>query len=209
MLSKIPPWAVAVAGAAIAIAATLTSSTLLYQTRSEVSAEQSMIREDRGRVDRLWASHVQADQRSTAANVFLGQALETGSNQQFLLDQVAKQLLSAVLSMWAASGEPVPEAQPEPIAEAEQQLRNGNADGYATLMQEIDRLRILSQSHIETLGDDIRAAEARIDALQDRELWLYLAYVFSNVLALVVTMCKDLPVWGGKRHRVRSGTDLG
>lgn len=97
--------------------------------------------------------------------------------------------------MWAASGEPVPDEPPEEIATFEEQLRKGNADGYASLKAEIDRLRLLSQTRLNALSSETRAAESRIASLQTRESWVYLAYVFFNLLGLMVTMCKDLPVW--------------
>ena len=109
MLSRIPSWAVAVAGAAIAIAATATSTMLLHQTRADITAVKSEIADTRRAVDRLWSSHLQADQRSTAADVFFAQALGSDTSRSFLLEQAAYQLRGAVLSMWAASGEPVPD----------------------------------------------------------------------------------------------------
>ena len=195
MQSKIPSWVVAVAGAAIVIVATATSSTLLYQTRAAVSVAQSEIAEMRRKVDRLWGSHLQADQRSAAADVFFAQALAPSTNRSFLLQQAAFQLRGAVLSMWAASGEAVPDKIPAEIAAFEKQLGDGDARGYASLKKEIDRLRLGSQSHLNGLGDDIRALESSIASEQVRESWIYLAFVFFNLLGLMVTMCKDLPVW--------------
>ncbi len=109
MLSRVPSWAVAVAGAAIVIAATATSTVLLHQTRADITAVKS----------------------------------------------------------------------------------------------EIDRLRLLSQTHIGGRADDSRAAESRGESLQARESWVYLAYVFFNLLGLMVTMGKDLPVWKAERHSER------
>ena len=143
----------------------------------------------------MWSSHRQADERSTAAAVFFAQAFGPGGGRSFLLDEAAFQLRGAVLSMWAASGEAVPDEPPQTIATAERALRNGDAGGYELLTLEIDRLRLLSQSHLNGLNEDIRAAEARIEWLRARESTLYLAYVFFNLLGLIVTMCKDLPVW--------------
>ena len=205
MPSKIPSWAVAVAGAAIAIAATATSTTLLHQTRGDITAMKSKIADTRREVDRLWSSHLQADQRATTADVFFAQALGAdASHQSFLLEQSAYQLRGAVLSMWAASGESVPDYPPEAIAEAERLLSEGVRNGYVSLKLEIDRLRLLSQKHISGRADNIRAAESRIDSLQARESWIYLAYVFFNILGLMITMCKDIPVWKVERHEKRA-----
>ena len=205
MLSKIPSWAVGVAGAVIAIVATITSSTLLYQTRGDIAEVRSEIEDKRSTVERMWSSHRQADQRATAADMFLAQALGPGAGRTFLLEQAAYQMRGAVLSMWAASGEDVPDNTPETIAEAEDLLGNGDVAGYATLRAEVDRLRLLSQSHLNGVADEIRAGESRIEALQAWESWLYLAYVFFNLLALMVTMCKDLPVWRAQGHGARAG----
>ena len=108
-----------------------------------------------------------------------------------------------MLSMWAASGEPVPDIPTEAIAAAEELLREGNTNGYVSLKSEINRLRLLSQTHINERAADIRAAESRVEALQARESRVYLAYVFFNLLGLMVTMCKDLPVWKTERHGER------
>ena len=202
MLSKIPSWAVAVTGGAIVIAATATSTMLLHQARLDITAVKSEIAETRNAVDRLWDSHLQADHRSTAADVFFARALESDTSQKvrsFLFKQAAEHLRGAVLSMWAASGEPVPDKSPETIAAAEQLLREGNTDGYVSLKSEINRLRLLSQTHINGRTADVRAAESRVEALQARESHVYLAYVFFNLLGLMVTMCKDLPVWKAER----------
>ena len=205
MPSMIPSWAIAIAGAVIAIAATAISSTLLYHIQGDIAAIKSEISDARIASDRLWRSHLQADQRSTTADVFLAHALGAeASHQSFLHEQAANQLFGAVLSMWAASGEPVPDGPPNAIVEAKRQLHEGDVEGYVLLKSKIDQLRLLSQEHINGQADDIQAAESRIESLQVRESRIYLAYVFFNLLGLMVTMCKDLPVWKGKQgHTLR------
>ena len=99
MLSRFPSWAVAVLGAAIVIVATGTSSTLLHRTRADIGIAQTKIAEMRRKVDRLWGCHLQADQRSAAADVFFAQALVPSANRSFLLQQAAFQLRGAALSM--------------------------------------------------------------------------------------------------------------
>lgn len=64
---------------------------------------------------------------------------------------------------------------------------------------EIDRLRQGSQSQINGLAESIRAAESRVVSGQTCEARIYLAYVFFNLLGLMVTMCKDLPIWKANR----------
>ena len=200
MRSRIPSWVVAVVGAAIAIVATATSATLLHQTRTNLKDAWSEIGDTRREVDLLWSSHRQADQRSATADVFFAQALAESPSRSFLLEQTAFQLRGAVLSMWAASGEPVPDETPAAITADESKLRKGDARGYASLKSEIDRLRLLSQSHLDGLSARNRAAESRIESLQAHGASLYLAYVFFNLLGLMVTMCKDLPVWRVERR---------
>ena len=137
--------------------------------------------------------------------MFVAQALGPGAGRAFLLEQAAYQLRGAVLSMWAASGESVPDTPPTAVAAADERLRNGDTDGYTSLRSEIDRLRLLSRLHLNGLADGIRASETRIESLQASESWLYLAYVFFNLLGLMVTMCKDLPVWRSDGHGARAG----
>lgn len=200
MLSRIPSWVAGVTGAVIAIAATITSSTLLHQTRGEIADVGSEIADKRDSVNRLWSNHRRADQQSTAADMFLAQALAPSPGQSFLLERTAYHMMGAVLSMRTASGEPVPDETPETIAEAMELLGKGDAAGYETLRSEIDRLRLLSQSHLNDLANETQSAEARIESLRARESWLYLAYVFFNLLGLMVVMCKDLPVWRAEVH---------
>lgn len=195
MLSRIPSWGVAVGGAAIAIFATATSTILLHQTRTSVTAERSEIAETYRKIDRLWSNHRQADQRSTAADVFFAQAIGEKSSRATLLQLAAQHLRGAVLSMWVASGEPVPEQTPVAIAALEAKLSSGDVNGYAPLKAKIDELRLRSQSHLNEMSAGIRAAEARIESLEARESTIYLTYVFFNLLGLIVAMCKDLPVW--------------
>ena len=163
---------------------------------------KSKIADTRRVVDNLWSSHLQADQRSTAADVFFAQALVTDSNHQssFLLEQAAYQLRGAVLSMWAASGESVPDNPPKWIVEAQHLLLEGDTNGYVELKSEINRLRLLSQKHINGQANDIRTVETRIESVEARESWIYLAYVFFNLFGLMVTMCKDIPVWKTERY---------
>lgn len=198
-------WGVAVTGAAIAIVATVTSSTLLYQVRAEIDAARVQIESTRRTVERLWSNHREADQRATSAGLFVAQALEPSAGREFLLDQAAYHMRGAVLSMLAASGEPVPDVPPEAVVAAESGLRAGDAKAYALLQSEVDRLRLLSQSHINRLNDVVRGTESRVESLRSRESWIYLAYVFFNLLGLMVAMCKDLPVWRAERAAAGAG----
>ena len=55
------------------------------------------------------------------------------------------------------------------------------------------------------LYDVVRGTESRIKSLRSRESWIYLAYVFFNLLGLMVAMCKDLPVWRSERAAAGAG----
>ena len=199
MLSNIPSWVVAVIGAFIVIVATATSVTLIHQTGEEIAKAKAEIMTLQDQRDLLWSSHFLADQRSTAADFFLAEALGESPNTSFLLDRTAYQLQGAVLAMLVSSGEEVPGQTPEKIQKFIAALRKGDKSAYTGLQSEIDRLRLLSQSYINQLSADIRSIESRIESLDARESSLYLVYVFFNVLGLIVTMCKDLPVWKGQQ----------
>ena len=203
MISSVPSWAVTIAGASIVVIATFTSSTVLYQIRENVTKARSEIADDRHRIDRLWSSHRQADQRATAADIFLAEALGESSSTPFLLEQAAYQLRGALLSMWAASGQDIPDDPPKNIEILEGKLRQGDLSAYEGLKSEINRLRLLSQSYINQISSDIRSVESGLEALEARQSAIYLAYVFFNLFGLIVTMCKDLPVWRDTRSGLR------
>lgn len=202
MMSRIPSWAVAIAGALILIVATATSSILLHKTKERTTSIRSELKTLREQKDLFWSSHLLADQRSTAADIFFGQALGVGSNIAFLLGQTAGHLQGAVLAMWAASGEPVPAVPPKKIQSLHNDLRKGNQllSAYMGLKSEIDRLRLLSQSHVNRLSSDIDAKESVIQSLESRETSIYLAHIFFNLLGFIVTVCKDLPVWRNQQR---------
>lgn len=195
MLSKSPSWVVAVIGAFIVITATAMSSTLLYQTRESIRRARLEIADARGRRDRLWSSHRQGDRRSTAADIFLAEAFGEGSNTSFLLSQTGHQLRGAILAMWAASGETVPDEFPEELKALEAKLLKGDLSGYKNLKARINGLRLLSQEYVNRLSTRIDSEELRAEFLESRESSIYLAYVFFNLMGLIVTTCKDLPVW--------------
>ena len=202
MFSRIPSWVVGLVGALVVIVATITSAISLHSTRADITSSRSEIATLRDRVDSLWSSHRLADQRSTAADVFLAMALRENRNDasdastlSVLLDQAAGQLQGAVLAMSAASGETVPDEPPDDIRNFYAALLSGDLSGYTGLKSEIDRLRLLSQSTINQISTNVSSVELHIDSLEARESTLYMAYVFFNLLGLMITMCKDLPVW--------------
>ena len=204
MISRIPSWAVAVTGALIVIMATAISAIMLHGVRQNVEKARSEITDERRKIDRLWSNHRQADQRATTADIFFAEALGEKSNTRFLLDQAAAQLRGAVLSMWAASGQEVPDDTPKNIETLEGKLRQGDLSAYSGLQSEINRLRLLSASYINQVSSSIHSGESRIETLEARQSAIYLAYVFFNLFGLIVTTCKDLPVWSDLRAEVRT-----
>ena len=201
MLSKIPSWAVAAVGASIVVIATAISSTLLYQIRDSVKEASTEIAETRRGVDRLWSNHLVAEQRSTTGDIFFAQAMLQDQNLEFLQERAAYLLWSGAFSMWVASGEPEPERTQEKLLAHKELLAQGETSAYSALKGEINRFRELSATYINEQTAKIRAAESSIESLQAYEYFLYMAYVFFNLLGLMVTMCKDLPVWKTERRR--------
>ena len=74
-------------------------------------------------------------------------------------------------------------------------LSEGKVNGYYRLKSEIDRFRELSANYINDQIGVIMPLESIVEALRARESFLYMTYVFFNLLGLMITMCKDLPVW--------------
>ena len=201
MLSKIPSWVVAIVGAAIVVVATATSSTLLHQTRESVQEISKEIAESRRRVDRLWSNHLVADRQSIAGDLLYAQAMSENGKPEFILERAAYYLWSATLAMWIASGKHEAETMEEKLLRFKESLAHGDIRGYEQFKLKINQLRELSATNINGHTAELRAAESRIESLQSRESLLYMAYVFFNLLGLMVTMCKDLPVWKSERGR--------
>lgn len=197
MASRIPSWAVSVVGAIIVITATGLSSTSLQETRRLIVEKRSEITGGQQEVDTLWNSHRQADERTTAADIFYAEALGQNSNTSFLLGLTADYFMGAVLSMYAAAKHPeqVPDVPPEDIVSFLSMLRKGDHDAYLGLKSEINELRFESIRFINKLSEDIRSAESRVHLLEAQEARIYFTHVFFNLLGLIVVMCKDLPVW--------------
>lgn len=201
MLSRIPSWAFAIAGPAIVIIATAITSPLLYQTQESIKQGTAEIAEARREVDRLWSNHLLAEQKSTAGDLFFAQVKGGNQNSGFLYRSAAYQLWKAALLMWIAAGEPEPDDTQEKLLSFRRMLTEGDSNGYDILKSEINRLRELSAQYINKQTAEIRNTQARMQSLNVRETRLYLAYLFFNVLGLMVTMCKDLPVWKTERRR--------
>ena len=201
MLSRIPSWTLAVAGPTIVVIATATTSTLLYQAQESVKEASAEIAETRRTVDRLWGNHLVAEQRSTAGELFFAQVRGGNQNSGFLQERAAYHLWSAALSMWVSSGEPDPETTEDRLLSLRTMLAQGDSSGYNGLKSEINRFRKLSAQYINSQTAEMRAIEARIQSLNAHESTLHMAYVFFNLFGLMVTMCKDLPVWKTERRR--------
>jgi hypothetical protein len=199
MPSKIPSWAVAVAGATIVLVATATSSTILYQKQKEIEEATLSVASERRKIDHLWNNHLLADHRSGVADSLFGQALNSSqvATRDFLLQQVGYYLRGSSLAMTAAAGIQVNNETPETVANVEHAF---HADGdyqeaFKKFKKMINDLRLKSQSYIGEKSQKIYNLQVQIDALHRQKAILYLAVVFFNLLGLIVVMCKDLPVW--------------
>lgn len=193
-MHRIPSWCVAVLAAFIVIVASLLSWTTIRKVEAEIAAARTEVAAMLRTTDSSWNSHLQADQRSSAAAMFLAQ-VGGNPNTQFLLDQAASHLRGATMSMWAASGQDVADETPANVARLEQKLRSGDLSAYAEFTSELDRLRLLSATHISELGKSIDRRRLDIDSMESEESDTYRTYFFLSLLGLVVAMCKDLPVW--------------
>ena len=197
-MHRVPSWFVAVLAALIVIVASVLSWTTLRKAETGIAEARSDVATMLRTVDSSWNSHLQADQRSSAAAMFLAQ-VGGNPNTQFLLDQAASHLRGATLSMWAASRQDVPDETPENVARLEQKLRAGDLSAYAEFTSEIECLRTLSATHISELAQEIDKRRIEIDSMESRESDAYRSYFFLSLLGLVVAMCKDLPVWKDTR----------
>lgn len=197
-MSKVPSWCVGALAAFIVILASVLSWTKLRQTESAIAEARSDVATMIRTADSSWDSHRQADQRASTAAMFLAQ-VSGSSNAPFLLAQAASHLRGATLSMWAASGQDVPDEPPENVAGLEQELRDGNLSAYAGFTSEIERLRTLSTTHISGVAEEIDRRRIEIDSMESQEADTYRTYFFLSLLGLVVAMCKDLPVWKDTR----------
>lgn len=201
MLSRIPSWVVAVAGATIIIVATATSSTILHKTQTRIGETVSEIAQASSQFDRMWSSHLISDRRSAAADSLFGQALGSDSReaQNFLLKQTGYHLRGSLLAMMLAAEANVSDSTPTEITDLEKELERGNYRAFNAFKDMIDKLRLRSQKVLNDKGSTIRELQKNMQLLRRQESILYLAVVFFNLLGLIVVMCKDLPIWRVQR----------
>lgn len=204
--SRIPSWAVAFAGAALVLLATAVGA-IWYQTnsseRAKLALEASSLHAD---ADQLWASHLQGDERNTAAGVFVALALSDRHSEdprasEFSFGRAADHLHGAFISMRAASdlhaGGPVPPN----VATAESDLRQGDITAYNELGEVINSSRAESAKQINDLLRRAKSAEARAGELDDTQTFIYVMQVCVNLLGLCLVMCKDLPIWASRSRK--------
>lgn len=199
-LSRVPSWAVAIAGAALVFLATAIGGIGYEKTSSERAKVASEASSLHARADRLWESHLQGDQRDRAASVFIALALsaplsEDPKASQYAFDRAAVHLRGAFHSMWAAADLDAAEAARLDVAKAEGNLRRGDITAYNELSAAIDSLKLQSAERINELDEQARAFEIRAEILDDRRSLIYITQVCLNLLGLCLVMCKDLPLW--------------
>ncbi len=201
MLSKIPSWAVAVAGGIVVVVASLTSSNLIHQSRSTIAVTELKILDVNRELDYIHNGMNRADQYIAGAEAYVAQAVDANAAGSFLLEKAAYGLRGAVLSMWVVSGEPVPDQTPKEIARSESALRSGDLGAAQVMRSEIERLRLLAFQHMGRLNAVIHTAQAHIATARVRESRIYLAYMCINLFGFALTISKDLPVWRTACHR--------
>ena len=193
---RIPSWLVAAVGGGLVLAATAIGATCYQKVssdRAKLATEASSLKD---RADRLWASHMQGDQRETAANVFISLALSDGPRtSQHAFDKAAHYLGSALLAMWVAAGDKAAGAVPLNVEEAKSNLRQGNLTAYKELSAAIGLFRNKSAGLIKDLDEQADTAKARAMELDARQNFIYFLQVALNLLGLCLVMCKDLPIW--------------
>ena len=195
----IPSWVVGTAGAVIVILSTAITTISLAEIRSKLGATRSEVATVQDQIQSAWNNHLLSERRSTSADALLAMALrdEAGSADiLFALRRVADHLQGAVLAMWVASGDSLPDESPQGIRESTAKLAAGDLSGYAVLRSSIDSLQLQVQQRINTeLAERLSEKNELLSKLEARESQHYLWYVSMNLLGLIVTMCKDLPMW--------------
>lgn len=209
MISKIPAWVIAVAGATIIIIATATSTIILDDIRSDVGGGLSEIAEANVQFDRMWDSHLMSDRRSSVADSLFGQALASNSEEvrTFLLTQTGYHLRGALLAMMVAADADVTDETPEEISKIEGELAHGKYKAFRKFKELIDQNRLESQKVLNNRRSTIRDLQKNMELLRRQESIVHLAIVFFNLLGLIIVMCKDLPVWKGRSLKSKEKSD--
>ena len=192
MLSTIPSWVVAVTGAVTVIAATATSSILLYQNKKRITEARSEAENMQVSKDRAWNQHLLAEQRYN--NAILMELIRgvAGNADPLLLKRTISPLRDAVLAMWNTQ-ERIKE---DPTKGPEEAVRVDYEEEWHRLEGAYEQLKLSSVSYINGINENIKSIESEhIKPLERDELLIYMSYVFFNLLGLIITMCKDLPIW--------------
>ena len=158
MLSKIPSWVIALAGAKIIIISTATSSTILHQIRTSVGDGLTEVSKDNAQFDRMWSSHLMSDRRSSVAESLFGQALVSDPDEvrTFLLKQTGYHLRGSLLAMMVAANVEVSDKTPEGIGDLEEELASGDYHSFRKFRELIDQYRLKSQEVLNNKRLSIR-----------------------------------------------------
>ncbi len=195
MLTKVPAWVIGVIGGLVVVISSIVSSYYLTSIDSKISDNRKMVAQIERSTSRLWDSHQLADNRSTAADQFVGQYLMAKTNKEFYLVQAGHNLRGSVLAMYAATELDVPDEPPKQIMEFERKMGEGDLSAYSSLKQLIDTLRLQSMKAINNLKIERDKLVEKNENLNSKQEFIRLIYVSLNIFGLIIVLLKDLPVW--------------
>ena len=194
MLSTIPSWAVALTGAIILIIGTLVNSILLYENKKRIIEAKLVAENMQVLKDRAWDQHLLAEQRYDNATLMELIREVAGNADPPLLKRTISRLRGAVFAMWKTQEK----IREDPTKGSEEGVRVDYKEEWHRLDSAYGKLKDSSVLYINQINVNIKSIESeRIKPLERYELLIYMSYVFFNLLGLLITMCKDLPVWKG------------
>ena len=192
MLSTIPSWAVALTGAIILIIGTVVNSILLYQNKKRIIEARSEAENMQVLKDRAWGQHLLAEQRYDTATLMELIHEAAGNANPPLLKRTISRLRGAVLAMWNTQEK----IREDPTKGSEEAVHVDYKEEWHRLESAYGELKDSSVLYINQINVNIKSIESeRIKPLERCELLIYISYVFFNFLGLLITMCKDLPIW--------------
>ena len=205
-MNRIPSWLVGVLGAAAVLAATAVSLVVIAPLDAALEKYGEDIDAQKASMDRMWNSHLLADEREARAELFLAEHLSAPSEfREFYLSRAGASFRGAVLAMIAASdqGEERTNELQGVVAQLEPTLLSDVATAYGEFKTLIDELRRQSgdsinaaSKSVKELQQDRRETESRRDRLRS-------IFTGLSLLGLAIVLLKDLPVW--KQNRLPAG----
>jgi hypothetical protein len=192
---SIPKWTIGVAGALLAIGATIFTATFVRQLEMSVATKTSEAANVRASISQLWQNHTLADQRETSADIFLSDIALNQQAAQTLLPLIAHNLLGATLAMTAAAAQNVGAQAPTEVLKLENRLRHGDLTAYGEWKSKIDSLRLQSRDVIDTRAKSASTLDSEVRLLRARQAIATQLALLVTVVGLIVALLKDLPIW--------------